>query len=168
MIVFILLILICLFLAYGVAYIILYIPTYLLLKAETLKRTRRILAVIGGLLIISFYVFISPTNNNNTAIIQSDQNKYILTLTGRRLLMVHDPISALLRKTYVDTLKLLIPRQSGVINGGEISTKEGYKVNGTLNINENRLKVDLYYINDDEKTRDPLSWNDNYQVQQKK
>lgn len=160
----IIIIIIGLFLAYSVSYLVLYIPIRLLFKNDRFKKLRLILPFIGALFILSFYTFVSPKRNYETATIQRVQNNYLLTLRGDRLLMVHDPISALMRKTYVDTLKLLIPRQNGKIDGNEIKIEQGYKVIGTLHIKENNLKVDLYFDNSDVKKKEPLTWNDNYKV----
>ena len=163
----IIIVIICLFLAYSGSYIVLYIPIRLLFKNDRFKKLRLILPIIGALFILSFYTFISPAKNYEMATIRTVQNNYLLTLTGDRLLMVHDPISALMRKTYVDTLELLIPRQKGKIDGREIKIKQGYKVSGTLDIEGNSVKVDLYFNNNEEKKNEPLFWNDNYKIHRK-
>jgi hypothetical protein len=154
--------------AYGLVYVVSYLPTLWTVRTEKLKRVRRLVSAISGLLITSFYLFVSPTSNNETAIIESYGDKYLVTFTGERLLMAHDPISFLKRETYTDTLQLIIPRDKGKINGAEIPTEKGhYKMIGTLNIDEEQMKLDLYYDNSDDNIQDPLSWNDNYKIKTK-
>jgi len=144
----------------------LYIPTRILLRNDRFNKTKRILPFAGALLIILFYTVISPKKNHETATIQFKQKEYLLTLTGDRLLMVHDPLSALLRKTYVDTIRLIVPRNNGIIYGNEIKTDDGFNVNGTLIFEEEKLKVNLYFNNiNGKKTNNPLSWNDKYKIQ---
>lgn len=156
------------FIAYGVVYVVAYVPTLWTVKTEKLKKVRRLISAIGGLLIMSFYIFVSPTSNNETATIKPQGDKFLVTLTGERLLMTHDPISFLKRGTYTETLQLIIPRDKGEINGTEIQTEKGnYTMIGTLSINGEKMKVDLYYDNYDRKIKDPLSWNDNYKLKSK-
>jgi hypothetical protein len=149
-------------------YVIAYLPTLWTVKAEKLRKVRRLVSAIGGLLITSFYLFVSPTSNNETAKIESYGDKYQVTLTGERLLMTHDPFSFLKRGTYTDTLQLIIPRDKGEIKGAEIPTEKGhYKMIGTLNIDGGKMELDLYYDNSDDNIKDPLSWNDNYRLKTK-
>jgi hypothetical protein len=56
------------------------------------------------------------------ATIESHDNQFLLTLTGERLLMAHDPISFLKRGTYIETFQIVIPRDNGKIEGIEIPT----------------------------------------------
>ena len=154
--------------AYAVVYVIAYLPTIWTANTEKQKKTRRLVSAIGGLLITSFYLFVSPATNNETAKIESHGDKYQVTLTGERLLMSHDPISFLRRRTYTDTLQLIIPRDKGEIDGVEILTGKGqYRMIGSLNIEGGKMRVDLYYDNSDANIQDPLSWNDNYNLKAK-
>ena len=124
--------------------------------------TVRLLSI--GLFII-IYFSISPTNNNEIATIEKFENLYIVTVTGKRLLMPHDPISLLKRETYLDTFKVSVPRVEGIINGQEIPTEKGnYKVLGTIVIDGEQMKIDLYYDNFDDSIKNPLSWNGEYKV----
>lgn len=154
--------------AYAVVYVIAYLPILWTANTSKLKNTRRFISAIGGLLITSFYLFFSPATNNETAKIEAHGDKYQVTLTGGRLLMSHDPISFLRRKTYTDTLQLIIPRDKGKINGAEIVTDKGhYKMIGSLNIEGGKMQVDLYYDNSDDNIKEPLSWNDSYNLKTK-
>ena len=115
-----------------------------------------------------WYVFTSPASNNKNATIEKSDNQFIVTLTGKRTLMVHDPLSLLERGTYVDTFKITVPRPEGIINGNEIPTKPGnYKMLGSLTIEDGKMRMDLYYDNYDDKIQDPLSWNGDYKLEWK-
>jgi hypothetical protein len=125
-----------------------------------------IILTIPLTLALAFYLFGSPVKNNESATIQKFENHYIVTATGKRLLMAHDLISLLMRRTYMDTIKFIIPRTDGIINGQEIPTEVGYyKMLGTLTIQNEEMNVDLYYDNYDGKIQDPLSWNGVYKLQ---
>jgi hypothetical protein len=88
---------------------------------------------------------------------------YEVTLRGKRMLMVHDPISALQGKTYEDKLVLDLPRLSGLVAGDEIPVGPGnYKYLGQVEFKDGRMVVDLYYNNTDDGTKDALSWNGQY------
>lgn len=154
--------------SYGLVYVIAYLPTRWTVKTDKLKITRRLISAIGGLLIASFYLFVSPTRNHEMATIESHDNQFLLTLTGERLLMAHDPISFLKRGTYIETFQIVIPRDNGKIEGIEIPREQGsYKMGGTININGDQMTIDLYYDNFDNKTKDQLSWNDDYELKRK-
>jgi len=82
--------------------------------------------------------------------------------------MVHDPISALKRDTYIETESFLIPRATGIIQGKEIPTKKGYyNLLGNISITNRNLTIDLHYNNTDDKTKTPLSWNGEYELVRK-
>jgi hypothetical protein len=151
----------------GLIYLILYLPTQWIIKRQKLKVVRLTLSILIGLF-ITIYFSISPTGNNKTATIQKVGDQYLVTVTGKRLLMVHDPISLLKRETYLDTFKVTVPRIEGVIDGQEIPTEKGYyKMLGTIVIDGEQMKIDLYYDNFGDKVKDPLSWNGEYKVKLK-
>jgi len=151
----------------GLIYLILYLPTQWIVKQDKLKIVRLTVSILIGLF-ITIYFSISPTGNNSTATIEKVEDQYLVTVTGKRLLMVHDPISLLKRETYLDTFKVTVPRIEGVIDGREIPTKKGnYKMLGTILIDGEQMKIDLYYYNFDDSIKDPLSWNGEYKVKLK-
>ncbi len=89
--------------------------------------------------------------------------RYTVTLSGKRMLMAHDPLSLILSKTYEEHLELDLPRLSGAIRGDEIPVKSGYyEYTGTIEVSGTQMRVDLYYDNTDEKVSEPLSWNGQY------
>ncbi len=82
--------------------------------------------------------------------------------------MVHDAISALGRETYLDTFRVIIPRAEGIVDAQEIPTKPGhYKMLGSLTIDKEKMNLDLYYDNYDDKIKTPVSWNGEYKLQRK-
>lgn len=147
----------------AIVYIVIYFPTMWFIKSERLKTIRLTLSILIALLVIAFYLFVPTWSNNETATIKKVENHYQITMTGERALMSHDPISALKRETYTDTFKIIIPSTNGIIKGQEIPTKEGYyKMLGTVNIDKEKMNIDLYYDKSDDKTKDPLNWNGDY------
>jgi len=129
------------------------------------KWTLLIASFLVSVLTTYFFLFTSPITNYKTAYIERQQDSYKVTVKGRRLYMVHDPISLLLRKTYEDSVQYIIPRSVGVIKGQELLTKDGYyKSVGEMTIKDKSLKIDLYADNYDYKTLDPDSWNGNYNL----
>jgi hypothetical protein len=88
---------------------------------------------------------------------------YVIELKGKRIGMAHDPITALMRRTYDSKLVLEVPRIQGVVSGKEIPVQPGwYKYLGQIDIAGERMVVDLYYDNTDQKRRDRVSWNGEY------
>lgn len=51
-----------------------------------------------------FVVFSTPAKNYKTAYIETNQNGYKVTVKGKRVFMAHDPVSAILRRTYEDSV----------------------------------------------------------------
>lgn len=78
--------------------------------------------------------------------------------------MSHDPIAALRRETYTDTVILMIPRKTGTIRGEEIINPEGYPMTGKLKISAGNVEVKLFYKNYDGHSIDPFSYNDSYKL----
>jgi hypothetical protein len=157
----------------GLAYAVLFLLTKFVQSFRTekftadkkIKRTFLIAALTIAALATYFFLFTSPTTNYKTAFIEKEQQHYKVTVKGKRLYMVHDPISLFLRKTYEDSAQYIIPRSEGVIKGQELPTKEGYyKLVGDIIINDNHLKIDLSADNYDDKTLDPDTWNGDYKL----
>ena len=88
---------------------------------------------------------------------------YAVTLSGRRKLMAHDPISALKAKTYDVSDTFVLPRISGRIEGSEIPHKPTqYGLNGYIEISGTNMDVNLLVDNTDDRRQDPVSWNGKY------
>ena len=147
------------------SYLILFFPIKWIFKSHKIKVIRIYSAFIFSILIVAYLIFYSPVKNNEIAEIKSAQSGYELTLTGKRLNNSHNLISVFSKKTYLDTLKILLPRKKGTINGGEIKVKKGnYKYLGTIDIENKKINLDLYYNNYDNNTKEPLIWNDKYEL----
>ena len=132
---------------------------------KKIKRTFLISSITIAALTTYFFLFISPATNYKTAYIEKEQQHYKLTVKGKRLYMVHDPVSLFLRKTYEDSAQYIIPRSEGIIKGQELPTKEGYyKSVGDIIIIGNHLKINLSADNYDDKTLDPDTWNGDYKL----
>jgi hypothetical protein len=152
----------------GLAYLVLFLPTQWFVKPDKLKIVRLVLSPFIVLLIVAFYSFVPTSSNDDTATMEKIGNDYEITLTGQRAYMAHDPISALSRDTYSDTFKIIVPRAQGVINGQEITTEKGYyKMLGMLDISKDKMTIDLYADNYDDKTKDPIIWNGEYKLKRK-
>jgi len=153
----------------GIVYLVLLLPTKYLVKTDKRKIVRLVLSSLTALAIMAYYLFVPASSNDDTASIEKVGDSYVLTLTGERVLMAHDLISALKSETYPDTFKIVIPRAQGIINGTELPTEKGhYGTLGTLNISDDNLIIDLYADNYDDKTKDPISWNGQYKLKWKK
>jgi len=119
-----------------------------------------ILCAVGFIAIIR-----GKAENHETVNITKEGAEYKIQFTGTRYLMVHDPISALLRKTYETTYSLKVPRIKGTVNGNEIPVKKGhYQFVGNVKFNKDIVIVDLYTDNYDDKTKNASSWNGKYTI----
>ncbi|MCV9386988.1 hypothetical protein [Reichenbachiella ulvae] len=148
----------------GLTFLITSIFTRFINASNGLKLARLIISgIVAGTIVLWFSV--SPTTNDEVATIEQRPEGLLITLTGQRLFMVHDPISMLSRSTYADTFKIELPRSNGQINGEEIPTRSGsYSYSGTINIEQDLLLIDLYRNNTDDGTLDELSWNGTYKI----
>jgi membrane-anchored glycerophosphoryl diester phosphodiesterase (GDPDase) len=112
-----------------------------------------------------FFLFPSLASNYKTAYIESEKQGFKVTVKGKRLYMVHDPISILRRKTYEDSMQYLIPRSVGVIKGEELPREKGYyKFVGTIAIRNDKMEINLAVDNYDDKKLDPDTWNGKYKL----
>ena len=138
------------------------------LAIETKRKLKKIFlfsSVLMASITTYFFLFTSPSTNYKTAFIATEQDHFILTIKGKRLLMVHDPVSLFLRKTYEDSTNYIIPRKQGIIKGEELPTEPGYyKSVGTINIQDNQVEIKLSIDNYDDKKLDPDSWNGKYKL----
>ena len=160
----------------GLAYLTLFILTNLLLRLtnklpltiDNKKKLKKAL-LISSLTISSvgtcLFLFTTPSTNYKTAFIEKEKDHFILTIKGKKTLMVHDPVSLFLRKTYEDSAKYIIPRKQGVIKGEELPTQPGYyKSVGTITIQNNQAEINLSYDNYDDKKMDSDGWNGKYKL----
>ena len=105
-----------------------------------------------------------PYNYTDAYIIKKKDTTY-LKLKGKRQLMVHDPISLILSKTYTDSTLIPLPYIKNIIHGGDIPVEKGYyKYKGTITIDGNKVKVNLYYDDYDSKILESDDWDGSYQL----
>lgn len=124
-----------------------------------------ILSIIFSVLSVYYLVFTSPAKNYDEAYIVKDANAFKVTLKGKRILMSHDPVSALLRKTYEDSVSFILPRKNGAIKSNEILLFQNInKSTGAIAIDENTMRINLFY---DDKQREPCSWNGKYKLSER-
>ncbi len=71
--------------------------------------------------------------------------------------MVHDPISALMGRTYEATEVIKVQKITGTVKGEEIPVDPGYyKYLGSIIFQGNKMTIDLYYDSLDDNTKDPI------------
>lgn len=106
--------------------------------------------------------------NDRTAVLRRYPGGQQLVLTGRRVLMAHDPLSALRRQTYRDSITLQLPAAaSGLIAGSSIPVAPGYYAYlGTIRLQPEARKVtvNLFYDHTGDPKRDALGWNGEYDL----
>jgi hypothetical protein len=149
------------------AYLVLYLPTNWLINSNRRKIVRLVLSPLTVILVLVIYFNTHGPSNDDTATIEDVGDGYQITLTGQRLYMVHDPISFLMSETYPDSVTIHVPRANGLINGQELQQAQGHETLGTLKIDNEKINVDLYYENSDDKTKEPFSWNGDYRLKWK-
>ncbi|HWY34426.1 MAG TPA: hypothetical protein VNX68_07245 [Nitrosopumilaceae archaeon] len=138
------------------------------------KQYRRIIiptCFVLGILLNIGYLSINPPHNFKTAYIEKKSDKFIVTILWKGNLMVHDPISLFEKKTYIDSNKFEIPRANGIIDGLEIPNRPGsYKIlkGDAFIINDNKMKVQLFYDNYDDKKIEASELNGDYDLEWRK
>lgn len=124
--------------------------------------------VAVGLLIAVFLInsYINRTRNYENAYIITKGGTQFIKLKGRRRLMVHDPISMLLNKTYEDSTLLPVSAiKDSVINGADVPVEKGYyKFKGTVSIKGRSVIVNLFINDTDDKTLPDYDWNGDYNL----
>lgn len=143
---------------------ILYFPLKWLSPKKNTNKTRLIISTLFGSILTYYLLFTSPDYNHKDASLVQKDDTYELTLTGERVYMSHDPISALSRETFTDTMILKLPRNKGLIKGNEIIKEDDYPLLGSIEINDEQVTVELYYDNFDDHIKDPLSYNGSYKL----
>jgi hypothetical protein len=164
-------------LLFGLTIALIYLTLFILTFAFTKltdrpienKKTMKKIFLLCSLIIASVttysLLFTSPSTNYTTALIATEKDHFILTVKGKRCLMVHDPVSLLLQKTYEDSANYIIPRKQGIIKGEELPTEPGYyKSTGTIKIQDNQVEINLSTDNYDDKKLHPNSWNGKYEL----
>lgn len=121
-----------------------------------MPKTRRLFIVIAVAALAGACWERYAERNDERAYFTRDGTVYRVEMTGRRFPLVHDPLSLLLERTRESTFTLELPRIEGAIEGTEIH----HHYRGRVVFTNGKMQVDLY--EDDEGSRRPLSWNDEY------
>ncbi len=140
---------------------------FLKFKSQNLRRNKIYVAIILTVLFILFELFYNPAKNFKIAYIEKTNDKYVITVKGKRNLMVHDPISALKKGTYMDSAKFVVTRSCGIIKGMELPKEnDSYPTinNDALIIDNKTITINLFYNNYDNKIKQPSSWNGKYKL----
>jgi len=163
-------------LIYGVIFLVTLFTRIIIDKSETrsfrkTKKYNRItlpISICLSVILSCYYIFSNPAHNFKTAYIEKSTDKYIITIMGKRNLMVHDPISLFKKGTYIDSTQFEIPRADGIIDGLEIPNRPGsYKIlkGNAITITNRTMTVNLLYDNYDDKKTDPSTWNGTYELE---
>jgi hypothetical protein len=122
---------------------------------------RYIFVAVTSLLIVTSAC--SSVGNYERVYFTKYGESYFVEMKGTRRLMAHDPFSALLGRTYEETLTIQLPRIEGVIKGDEIPVPaDKLRYTGQIVITKNKMKVDLYYDDRSAPNKAPLPWNGEY------
>jgi len=112
--------------------------------------------------------FSEEANNKNFKIAYVDKvdDSLVITVMGRRTLMVHDPISALKNKTYVDSAKFMIPKNKSFSGKNEVhAVGAGYPiVSGGIWLKNDTIRVDLQFNDYDHHQIYSTGWNGTYVI----
>ena len=132
---------------------------------KKMKHAILISSVIVALLTSYFFLFTSPSTNFRTAYVENNGQSFKVTVKCKRSIMVHDPVSIFLRKTYQDSEQFIIPHSEGIFKGHELLNNNRYnKSLGELIIKDKHLKIDLYIDYNNVNLSDPSIWNGNYEL----
>lgn len=105
----------------------------------------------------------NKSKNYPTAWYVETNGNYVITVSGRRMLMAHDPISALEAKTYERSNSFVVPRITGRIEGSEIPRELGYyRYGGYIDISGTSMEMRLWADNTDDHRKEDLTWNGRY------
>ncbi|MFC3150620.1 hypothetical protein ACFOEK_06260 [Litoribrevibacter euphylliae] len=110
----------------------------------------------------------SSVYNYEEVSLYQDMTMYLVEVKGQRRLMAHDPISAIKGATYEETKHFKIPRSSGRIEGYEIEVPKGYyKYVGFIDIQTDRITIDLKYNDTDQGRQIDTGWSGEYKLVRK-
>jgi hypothetical protein len=106
------------------------------------------------------------TRNFDRAYVEHYNDSTMITIFGKRSLMVHDPVSLFKKdKYYVDSVMLIVPGKTGFFKPNEISMipRGGYPfVKGGIFITDDSVKVELFYDDYDDKEIKHFTYSGNY------
>lgn len=113
---------------------------------------------------IRFLIHTDAKNYKNAYLIVQNDTVFIKT-KGKSVLMNHEFWSCN-SKTYEDSALFQIPKSiDGRIEGNELPSEPGdYKCSGFIDINKNKLVVNLFFENTDDNRIEPSRWNGKYNL----
>ena len=101
--------------------------------------------------------------NYKTAYLKRTGQKFTITLKGRRALHPAGPFD--IGKTYEDSFQHIVPTDSGTIKVEDLPQDSCcYPRFGTINIQGNKLRINIYANDTDQKKIDTFSWNGEYDL----
>lgn len=160
---FLIIILLIVFVLTCICWLLLYFPLNWILGKQKSKKKCWIFSIIAAIGLSSYFLFTSPAYNYEEATLVTKSNQYELILRGERSYMAHDPITALSRQTFTDTIVLVLPPRTGIIQGKEIQINGANSWNGKINITGNNVKIDLSYRTSEGKSEE-FDYNGNYHL----
>jgi len=139
------------------------------LVTQNLKKTSYIIGILITFLTLYCFLFKSYSYNEKKAYVEKQGAKTVITIFGRRELMVHDPISFFKNETYKDSIRLIVPQLEGTIKAGEvININPNFKyIKGAIIVNNNNLTINLFYISAYYKNVEASTWNGTYEIERK-
>ena len=120
------------------------------------------------LIIFSLLLFgCNSDSNDPVAQFIKFEGRYEIIMTGRRLYISHDPWSAIFRESYATSTTLVVPRISGEVRGDELPKKDGfYHQQGSIKFTEDKMIVNLFFVNTDDGKLQSISWNGEYELKE--
>jgi hypothetical protein len=124
------------------------------------------ISVLVTIFIIFLWISKTTSFNYKQANIKNEKGEFIITVFGRRELMVHDPVSFFKGETYEDSMKLKIPIRQGKIEASNVINLEAnYKyVKGSINITNNKAQINLFYVDAYYDSIIASTWNGSYEL----
>ena|SRR5579859_1365109 len=130
-----------------------------------------LLILLVGIILIAFSCSSRSQDgprNFDTAYAEHFNDSFMITVFGKRSLMVHDPVSLFKKDNYyIDSTMFIIPGKTGFFKPNQISKipRGDYPfVKGGITITDDSVKVDLYYYDYDIKVVHPCTYSGNYKI----
>ena len=110
----------------------------------------------------------SPAQNKQTAYVEKYQDSFLITIVGKRHLLVHDPVSLFQTDNYyLDSALFTIAGKMGFVNFKEVQMLSAGSypfVQGGITMTNDSLLINLSFDDYDDKIIRPLTWNGNYLI----
>jgi hypothetical protein len=99
-----------------------------------------------------------------TAYIRKAGQNFIITIKGRASLHPASPFDV--GKTVEDSFQFIVPRDTGIIKPNELPNDRGSYpwAGGDITIGDNKLKIELYFNDTDQKKIEADVWNKQYDL----